>query len=160
MKAFILTRDHTECSACEDDALAYVDGDGIITIERNGKVMKLCGSREARLVAYRLCRTAEFSEEIDERDRERRTQRTPTPKPHADVAASRNKCTHCDAYVERLEAWREPTHEERTRYAYPLGQVLKVAKAACRCGHIGLAVDWSIAPGGPTTPGDTPRSSP
>lgn len=69
---------------------------------------------------------------------------------------SRSRCVRCDAYVERLEAWRDPTNEERTRYSYPLGQVLKVAKAACRCGPIGLAVDWSIALDVPT-PGVAPR---
>jgi hypothetical protein len=69
MKAFILTREETESSACDDDALAYVNGDEVIQIERDGEVMKLCGPREARLLAIRLCEAAERLDEYSQRDR-------------------------------------------------------------------------------------------
>lgn len=85
----------------------------------------------------------------------------------------RNRCLHCDSFVERIEQWREPTDEERVR-VQSSGPELQVAKAVCRCGHVGLAIDWSIALDGntkakpdetasgvPSTdhPGDTPRST-
>lgn len=74
MKAFILTRNETEGSACEDDALAYVNGDGVIQIELGGETMQLCGSREALLLAFRLCSAAERLDE-DSARYDRRPQR-------------------------------------------------------------------------------------
>lgn len=62
MKAYILMRNATEVGACNDDALAYVNGDGIIQIERRGITTQLNSAREARLLAYRLCEAAERAE--------------------------------------------------------------------------------------------------
>lgn len=64
VKAYILTRDQTEGGACDGDALAYVNGKGMIQIEIEGQAtVLLCGPREARLLAYRLCKAAERVEE-------------------------------------------------------------------------------------------------
>jgi len=56
-----------------------------------------------------------------------------------------NLCTRCDVeVVQRDENFRDATADERRQYPAVRAYNARVARAHCpRCGHVGLAIEWS-----------------